>query len=214
MACLACGWSYPLLGVQPSISIVKLIMIGYCCNHLDGQLNYWVFTHWLIGVTIMYQLCYQWFSPSTMAWQRNSWYASPELWRMHSRKRNVASTAAAQIISSEIVHWWNQPERKQFKPQRGDGIKEGSPDPSRKGDSAKGIPGSDAQGIGHHTQTPFLNPNPFQEWYRVKNIARVMVNRESCMALLGNGAQINTIMPSFVKTHSLEVGPLSDLVCG
>ena len=32
------------------------------------------------------------------------------------------------------------------------------------------------------------------------------------MALLENGAQINTVMPSFVKNCSLEVGPLSDLV--
>ena len=48
----------PLLGVHPSISIVKLIMIGYHCNHLAGQLNCWAFTHLLIGVTIMYQLCY------------------------------------------------------------------------------------------------------------------------------------------------------------
>ena len=32
------------------------------------------------------------------------------------------------------------------------------------------------------------------------------------MALLDNSAQINTITPSFIKTHSLEVGPLSDLV--
>ena len=58
------GWSiwpmigFPLLGVHPSISIVKLIMVGYHCNCLDGQLNCWAFTHWLIGVTIMYQLCY------------------------------------------------------------------------------------------------------------------------------------------------------------
>ena len=55
----------PLLGVHPSISIVKLIMIGYCCNHLDGQLNCWVFAHWLIGVTIMYQLCYWQLGSST-----------------------------------------------------------------------------------------------------------------------------------------------------
>ena len=39
------GWpvwpviGFPLLGVHPNISIVKLIMIGYCCNHLGGQLN-------------------------------------------------------------------------------------------------------------------------------------------------------------------------------
>ena len=43
-------------------------------------------------------------------------------------------------------------------------------------------------------------------------MARVRVNGESCMALLDNGLQINTIMQSFVKTHFLEVRPLSDLV--
>ena len=32
------------------------------------------------------------------------------------------------------------------------------------------------------------------------------------MALLDNGMQINTITPDFVDSHSLEVGPLSDLV--
>ena len=58
------GWpvwpviGFPLLGVHPSISIVKLIVIGYHCNCLDGQLNCWSYTHWLISVTIMYQLYY------------------------------------------------------------------------------------------------------------------------------------------------------------
>ena len=32
------------------------------------------------------------------------------------------------------------------------------------------------------------------------------------MALLDNGAQINTIKLGFVESHSFEVGPLSDLV--
>ena len=32
------------------------------------------------------------------------------------------------------------------------------------------------------------------------------------MALLNNGTQINTIMPSYVKTHSLEMGPITDLI--
>ena len=32
------------------------------------------------------------------------------------------------------------------------------------------------------------------------------------MALLENGAQINTTMPEFIETHSLDVGPLSDLI--
>ena len=32
------------------------------------------------------------------------------------------------------------------------------------------------------------------------------------MALLDNGVQINTITLGFVENHSLDVGPLSDLV--
>ena len=48
---------YPLLGVHSSMSIVRLIMTGYCCNHLDGQLNYWASAHSLIGGITIYQLC-------------------------------------------------------------------------------------------------------------------------------------------------------------
>ena len=32
------------------------------------------------------------------------------------------------------------------------------------------------------------------------------------MALLDNGVQINTISPSYVKSHSLEMGPITDLI--
>ena len=101
-----------------------------------------------------------------------------------------------------------------FKLKGGDGASRGSPDPSSQGGQAKGTPGGDSQGIGHHTQTPFLNPDPFHQWHGIENIARVRINGESCMALLDNGMQINTIMPGFVKSHSFEVGPLSDLVSG
>ena len=68
------------------------------------------------------------------------------------------------------------------------------------------------QGVGWCSQTPFLNPDPFQHWYGVKNIAKVKINRESCMALLDNGVQINTITPSYVKIHSLEMGPITNLI--
>ena len=101
-----------------------------------------------------------------------------------------------------------------FKLKGGDGIGEGSPDPSSQGNQAKSTPERDAQSVGSHTQTPFLNPNPFLQWYGVKNVAKVRINGESCMALLDNGVQINTIMPSFVEEHSLDIGPLSDLVGG
>ena len=32
------------------------------------------------------------------------------------------------------------------------------------------------------------------------------------MALMDNGAQINTVMPNYVKDHSLEMGPITDLI--
>ena len=46
----------------------------------------------------------------------------------------------------------------------------------------------------------------------MENIAKVKINRESCMALLDNGAQVNTITPRYVKEHSLPVGPITDLM--
>ena len=48
-----------------------------------------------------------------------------------------------------------------FKLKGGDSAKEGSPGPSRKNNHTEGAPRQDAKGIGCHTQTPFLNPNPF-----------------------------------------------------
>ena len=38
------------------------------------------------------------------------------------------------------------------------------------------------------------------------------INGESCMALLDNGAQVNTIMPRYVHEHSQEMGPFTDLM--
>ena len=61
-------------------------------------------------------------------------------------------------------------------------------------------------------QTPFLNPDPFWQWYRIKNIAKVRINGEGCIALLDNGAQINTITLRYVSNHSLQVGPITNLI--
>ena len=46
----------------------------------------------------------------------------------------------------------------------------------------------------------------------MENVAKVKINGESCMALLDNGAQVNTITPRYVKEHSLSVGPITDLM--
>ena len=61
-------------------------------------------------------------------------------------------------------------------------------------------------------QTPFLNPDPFQHWYGIENVAKVKINGESCMAPLDNGVQVNTITLRYVKEHSLQVGPITDLM--
>ena len=50
---------YSMIGAHPSMSIVRLIVIGYHCNCLDGQLNYQASAHWLICGATMYQLCDQ-----------------------------------------------------------------------------------------------------------------------------------------------------------
>ena len=61
-------------------------------------------------------------------------------------------------------------------------------------------------------QTPFLNLDPFQQWYGIENVAKVKVNGESCMALLDNCTQVNTIMSRYVSNHSLQGGPITDLM--
>ena len=38
------------------------------------------------------------------------------------------------------------------------------------------------------------------------------INGESFTALLDNGAQINTIMPKYVSDHSLQMGPITNLL--
>ena len=43
-------------------------------------------------------------------------------------------------------------------------------------------------------------------------MAKVKINGESCIDLLDNGMQINTIMPNYVKNHLLEMGPITDLI--
>ena len=47
------------------------------------------------------------------------------------------------------------------------------PEPSGKDDDAQEPPEGGFQGIRECIQTPFLNPDPFQSWYRVENVAKV-----------------------------------------
>ena len=46
----------------------------------------------------------------------------------------------------------------------------------------------------------------------MENVAKVRINGESCMALLDNGVQVNTIIPKYIKEHSLPVGLITNLM--
>ena len=46
----------------------------------------------------------------------------------------------------------------------------------------------------------------------IENVAKVKINWESCVALVDNSAQVNTIMLRYVNEHSLQVGPITDLM--
>ena len=96
--------------------------------------------------------------------------------------------------------------------QGGDSINEGSPDPSDNSQCIEEPPDRGSWGVKTTPQTPFLNLAPFQHWHGVKNIARVRIIGESCKAPLDNGAQINTIMPKYVSDHSLQMGPITNLI--
>ena len=88
----------------------------------------------------------------------------------------------------------------------------GAQTPSKSNGCHEEPPKGGSGGIGLSSQTPFLNPDPFQQWYSMENIAKVKINGESCMALLDNGVQVNTITPRYLKEHSLPVGPITDLM--
>ena len=45
-----------------------------------------------------------------------------------------------------------------------------------------------------------------------ENVAKVRINGKSCMALLDNGAQVNTIMLRYVQEHSPPVGLITNLM--
>ena len=59
-----------------------------------------------------------------------------------------------------------------------------------------------------------MNPDPLMHWSGSENIACIKINDEGSWALLDSGSTINTVTPEFVKAHSLDVGPLHDLVDG
>ena len=61
---------------------------------------------------------------------------------------------------------------------------------------------------------PFLSPDAITHWSWPENIAWVRIDDEASWALSDSGSTINAVTPEFIKAHSLDIGPLSDLVDG
>ena len=119
----------------------------------------------------------------------------------YTRTFHLQLSAHKDFQGKETVKW-----------QGGDGIDEGSLDPSNNNQHHEEPPDRGSQGVKTTLQPPFLNLDPFQWWHGVENVARVTINGESCMALLDNGAQINTITPKYISDHSLQKGPITNIL--
>ena len=63
-------------------------------------------------------------------------------------------------------------------------------------------------------KAPFLNPDPLMHWSRPENIAQIKIDNEGSWAPLDSGSTINAVTQEFIKAHSLDVGPLYNLVDG
>ena len=103
-------------------------------------------------------------------------------------------------------------DKKQLNGKDGMAITWGSLGPSCNSKCHEEPPKGGPRGVEMTSQTQFLNLDPFQWWYRIENTALVKINGKSCRALLDNSAQVNTIMLRYVHEHSLEMGPISDLM--
>ena len=104
-------------------------------------------------------------------------------------------------------------ENAQLNGKEGMASKKGAQTPLTTANTSKKPP---ARGFSRCKATPTDSTSWIQTHFSVgtgsKNIARVRINGESCMALLENGTQINTIMSKYVSDHSLQMGLITDLL--
>ena len=66
-------------------------------------------------------------------------------------------------------------------------------------------------GAGQNTPCSYWNEDAQDRWLGPENIGQVLVNSQLVTALIDNGTCMNTVTPSFVKRHGLEVGSIDNL---
>ena len=70
-------------------------------------------------------------------------------------------------------------DKKQLNGKEGMAMMKGSLGPSDNHQCHKEPSEGGSGGIKATSQTPFLNPDPFQQWYGIENVAKVQINGES-----------------------------------
>ena len=63
----------------------------------------------------------------------------------------------------------------------------------------------------HNTPCSYWKEDARDQWLGPENIGQTLIDCEPVPALIDNGAQVNTVTPSFVKRHGLVVGTIDDL---
>ena len=63
----------------------------------------------------------------------------------------------------------------------------------------------------HDTSCSYWNKEARDRWLGPENIGQTLIDGETVTALIDSGAQVNIVMPSFIKKHGLVVGSNDDL---
>ena len=61
------------------------------------------------------------------------------------------------------------------------------------------------------TPSAFWNEDPRNQWFDRSNLGTAMIDGVKTTCLIDNGAQVNYVIPEFVKDRGLEVGLIQDL---
>ena len=76
-------------------------------------------------------------------------------------------------------------DKKQLNGKEGTATMKGALTPPTTMNGCKQPPEGGSGGIKTTSQTPFLNPYPFQQWYRIDNVAKVKINGGKLHGLFG-----------------------------
>ena len=93
---------------------------------------------------------------------------------------------------------------------KGDVRKEGSAHPPI---GSYGPSPSGCQGLrlSHNSPSIYWNNDPCSRWLGPENLGYAELDGMRTCVLIDNGARMKTVMPAYVRTHHLDMGPITEL---